>query len=88
MACSKFQRDYLRLTFDPEIDFIDEVHNFKVYHQKCLSVINVIESSDLSDEREKVVKAEIIIPNWPKIGLLKLLEPTSTPPFSSEKFQN
>lgn len=86
MSSSKFQRDYLKLTFDPEIDFIDEVHKLKVYHQKCLDVISVIESSDLSDVREKVEKAEIIIPKRPRIGLLKLLELTSTSTFTSEKF--
>lgn len=44
----------MRIAFDEELDFMDEVFKLKVYHQKCLSVkISVIENGDVQDVKEK-----------------------------------
>lgn len=67
---------YMRIAFDEEIDFMDEVLKLKVYHQKCLSVISDIENGDVQDVKDKCASGEILLPKRPTCSLAKLLEIT------------
>lgn len=65
---------YLKIAYDPEFEFYDEVHKLKTYHEQSINVIRVIEDSDLSDVREKLEFGDISIPKRPKFSLKKLIE--------------
>lgn len=55
----------MRIAFDEEFDFMDEVFKLKVYHQKRLSVISDIENGDEQDVKDKCASGKILLPKRP-----------------------
>lgn len=72
MEASK--RNFLKIAFDSEFDFYNEVRNLKMYHEECVKVLSDIEQLDHNEVKDKFASGEIIIPKRPRYGLAKLLE--------------
>lgn len=65
--------DYPPTVCSSQNDILRSVSELKVYHQKCLKVIEQIENEGMESVREKVENSELVIPNKLKIDLNHLV---------------
>lgn len=64
----------MRIAFDKEFDFMDEVFKLKEYYQKCFNVVSDIENGDVQDVNDKCASGEIFLPTRLTYSFAKLLK--------------